>query len=88
MCRAAAGALPRRAPGAPGVCDPRGPGRIRDLRGGAGRQAHLEDLEVGHGLRGRRPGTGVHDGVGLPGTARVGGQPLDQFLVLVVHGDG
>ncbi|WP_431268485.1 hypothetical protein [Dankookia sp. P2] len=65
---------------------PRAIDAVRDVDMAAGFDRHLEDLEVGHALGQRRPGAGMHDGIGSAGRLRLLGQADDQFLVLVVDG--
>ena len=65
-----------------------GEGGVGDVDMGAGLQADFEDFEVGHGFGERRAGAAVPDGRGVAGGLGFGRQALDEFLVLVVDGDG
>ena len=50
----------------------------------AGLQRHLEDLQIGHRLRQRRARAAMHDRLDAPLRARLRGQHLHQFLILVM----
>ena len=50
-----------------------------------GGEADLKDFQIRQCLGQRGASTGVHDRMGLPGVAGILGEPLDEFLILVVH---